>query len=103
MRHFHREKNRSVQLPYVPVSDCRQPDANGAEDGPNAGLAGWGWADNSYGGFASPMSFQTSGLQTLRVQVREDGLSLDQMVLSAVTYATSAPGATKYDTTIVAK
>ena len=49
------------------------------------------------------MYFQTSGLQTVRVQVREDGLSLDQIVLSAVTYAASAPGATKNDTTILPK
>ena len=73
------------------------------ENGLNAGLAGWGWSDNSYGGFGSSIYFQTSGLQTLRVQVREDGLSLDQIVLSADRYATSAPGATKNDTTIVAK
>lgn len=49
------------------------------------------------------MYFQTSGLQTIRVQVREDGLSLDQIVLSADKYATRAPGATKNDTTLVAK
>jgi hypothetical protein len=35
--------------------------------------------------------------------VREDGLSLDQIVLSAARYAASAPGATKNDTTILAR
>lgn len=73
------------------------------EDGTNAGLAGWGWADDSYGGFASPLFFATSGPQTIRVQVREDGLSLDQIVLSAGTYFTTAPGATKNDTTRLAR
>jgi hypothetical protein len=73
------------------------------EDGTNAGLAGWGWADDSYGGFASPLFFAASGPQTLRVQVREDGLSLDQIVLSAATYFTAAPGATKNDTTRLAR
>jgi hypothetical protein len=73
------------------------------EDGTNAGLAGWGWADNSYGGFASPLHFAVSGPQTIRVQVREDGLSLDQIVLSADQYAATAPGATKNDTTVVPK
>jgi hypothetical protein len=71
------------------------------EDGTNAGLAGWGWADDSYGAFAKPLSFATTGPQTIRVQVREDGLSLDQIVLSAGTYATAAPGAAKNDTTLL--
>jgi hypothetical protein len=71
------------------------------EDGLNAGLAGWGWADNSYGGFGDPLYFATTGPQTIRVQVREDGLSLDQIVLSSASYLTTAPGATKNDTTIL--
>jgi Putative Ig domain len=73
------------------------------EDGTSAGLAGWGWADDSYGGFAKPIYFAASGPQTIRVQVREDGLSLDQIVLGAMTYAAAAPGATKNDTTVVPK
>ena len=71
------------------------------EDGTNAGLSGWGWADDSYSGFGSAMYFATSGTQTLRIQVREDGVSLDQIVLSADRYATVAPGATKNDTTLL--
>ena len=73
------------------------------EDGSNAGLAAWGWADDSYGGFASPLYFAASGPQTIRVQARKDGLSLDQIVLSADTYATRAPGTTKNDITLLAK
>jgi hypothetical protein len=73
------------------------------EDGVNAGLAGWGWADDSYGGFGSAVYFAATGPQTIRVQVREDGLALDQIVLSADKYATAAPGATKQDATIVAR
>ena len=71
------------------------------EDGANAGLSGWGWADDSYGGFANPMYFEKTGKQTIRIQVREDGLSLDQVVLSADRFAARAPGATKNDTTIL--
>jgi hypothetical protein len=71
------------------------------EDGLNAGLAGWGWADNSYGAFADPLYFATTGPQTIRVQVREDGLSLDQIALSSASYLTTAPGATKNDATIL--
>ena len=71
------------------------------EDGLNAGLAGWGWSDNSYDGFADSLYFATTGPQTIRVQVREDGLSLDQIVLSSAAYRTTAPGAAKNDTTIL--
>jgi hypothetical protein len=71
------------------------------ENGTNAGLSGWGWNDDSYEGFAAPLYFATSGPQTIRVQVREDGLSIDQIVLSSSAYLTTAPGAAKNDTTIL--
>ena len=71
------------------------------EDASGAGLSEWGWADNSYGGVGSPIYFATTGPQTIRVQVREDGVSFDQIVLSADRYLTTAPGATKNDATIV--
>lgn len=72
------------------------------EEGSGAGLQGWGWQDNGYGfGTLGPAIYFDGTPQTLRVQVREDGLSLDQIVLSAVTYATVAPGATKNDSTIL--
>jgi hypothetical protein len=35
------------------------------------------------------------------LQTREDGLSIDQIVLSAGRYLSSPPGATKNDTVIV--
>ncbi len=66
-------------------------------------LAGWGWNDNGYGaGVLGPLIyFEKSGIQTLRVQGREDGLSLDQIVLSADKYLTTAPGAARSDATII--
>ena len=73
------------------------------EEGTNAGLAEWGWGDNSYGGLGSAIYFNATGPQTIRVQVREDGLSLDQIVLSADTYASAAPGASKNDATILTR
>lgn len=73
------------------------------EDAMDAGVAGWGWQDNAYGAFAEPLYFGTSGLQTLRIQVREDGLSIDQIVLSSSKYASSSPGALKNDATILAE
>jgi hypothetical protein len=73
------------------------------EQGTNAGLSGWGWSDDAWDALADSITFATSGTQTIRVQVREDGLSIDQIVLSAGTYQTSSPGAAKNDTTILAR
>lgn len=73
------------------------------EDCSGCGLSGWGWNDNGYGpGVLGPLIyFEKSGPQTLRVQGREDGISIDQIVLSAERYLTSAPGAPRSDVTIL--
>jgi hypothetical protein len=71
------------------------------EEGSGAGLGGWGWADADYGGLAPPVYFNQDGVQTIRIQQREDGLRIDQVVLSAVTHFTRAPGTLKHDTTVV--
>ena len=73
------------------------------EDDSNAGVSGWGWQDNGWGaGVLGPtLTFATSGLHTIRVQTREDGVSIDQIVLSARKYLTSAPGPLKNDATIL--
>ncbi|HEV3485889.1 MAG TPA: phosphatidylserine/phosphatidylglycerophosphate/cardiolipin synthase family protein, partial [Vicinamibacterales bacterium] len=64
------------------------------EDCSGCGLAGWGWQDNGYGANAlGPLVyFASGGTQRLRVQTREDGLAIDQIVLSPVDYVTTAPG-----------
>ena len=69
------------------------------------GLSGWGWQDNGWGvGELGPLIyFATSGTHTLRIQPREDGLSIDQIVLSPQSYLTTAPGAVRNDTTILLK
>lgn len=69
------------------------------------GLAAWGWEDNGWGpGVLGPLVyFATTGTQRIRVQNREDGLSFDQIVLSAERFLNSAPGPAKLDTTIVPK
>ncbi|HEX5475478.1 MAG TPA: phospholipase D-like domain-containing protein [Vicinamibacterales bacterium] len=65
------------------------------------GEAAWGWQDNAYGNNAAtiPIYF-TSGPQTLRIQAREDGLSIDQIMFSPSKYFATAPGPLKNDTTI---
>ena len=54
------------------------------EDCNGCGLSGWKWQDNGYGlnVTGEPIYFATTGTQTLRVQTREDGLSIDQLVLA---------------------
>lgn len=64
--------------------------------------AGWGWQTaGPPGGSGGLVRFNTSGRQTLRVQIREDGLSIDQVVLSAVDYLLEPPGRDRKDTTIL--
>jgi hypothetical protein len=66
-------------------------------------LQGWGWQDNGWGaGVLGPLVyFSNTGTQTIRVQVREDGLMIDQMVLSPQLYLFASPGALKNDTRIL--
>lgn len=73
------------------------------EDCAGCGVSGWGWQDNGYGaGLMGPLIyFQTTGPQRLRVQVREDGFSIDQIVLSPGRYLNAAPGKLKSDTTVM--
>jgi hypothetical protein len=73
------------------------------EDCSGCGDYDWGWQDNGYGkGIMGPnVRFATSGLHTIRVQVREDGFSIDQIVLSAKTDIAASPGLLKDDRTIL--
>jgi len=66
-------------------------------------LAGWGWADNSTSTqFGPDLYFAATGTHTIRVQQRTDGPVIDQIVLSPDTYVRSAPGARRYDNTLLA-
>jgi regulation of enolase protein 1 (concanavalin A-like superfamily) len=75
------------------------------EDCVSCGLSAWGWNDNATttvaGELGTPVYFGTSGTHTVRVQLREDGLSLDQIVLSRATFMNAPPGVTKNDGTIL--
>ena len=44
------------------------------------GLSEWGWADNGYG-IEGTLDFNRTG-QTIRIQSREDGVTIDQIVLA---------------------
>jgi FG-GAP-like repeat/K319L-like, PKD domain len=68
------------------------------------GISGWGWADDGWGApnlNGVMLRFPAGGHQTIVVQTREDGVSIDQVVLSSSRYATTRPGPAKNDTTIL--
>jgi hypothetical protein len=75
------------------------------EDCTSCGLSAWGWNDNLTnnvaGALGAPVYFASTGTHTVRVQLREDGLSLDQIVLSRGPFINMAPGTTKNDGTIL--
>lgn len=73
------------------------------EECSGCGLSGWGWQDAGWGtGVLGPdVTFATTGPQQIRVQTREDGLTIDQIVLSPQRYLSSAPGPAKNDATIL--
>ena len=95
----------SVDANGMPAFLIGTPDGTcmNLEDCSGCGLQAWGWQDNGWGvGTMGPaVYFAATGLQTLRVQVREDGLSIDQIILSPQLYLTSAPGLLKNDTAIM--
>jgi PKD repeat protein len=53
---------------------------------------GWGWEDNGWCGAGTNVRFQSTGTHTIRVQLRESGFTIDQIVLSPQTYLSAAPG-----------
>jgi hypothetical protein len=67
----------------------------------DTGNHGWGWADNGWDEVGVPVYFATSGTHRLRVQQREDGAIVDQIVLSPDTYLSAPPGPRDNDATIL--
>jgi hypothetical protein len=76
------------------------------EECSGCGEAGWGWEDDGWGAVDKNgvlLRFPNSDrdAQFLLIQTREDGVSIDQIVLSAEKYLTKRPGTAKRDTTIL--
>jgi hypothetical protein len=71
---------------------------NGASGSANQN---WGWADNGWGVPGVHVYFATTGGHTLRIQRREDGPIVDQIVVSPNTYLTTPPGPRQNDGTIL--
>ena len=64
-------------------------------------VGGWGWADNGWGAIGGNIYFDADGPQTMRVQQREDGAIVDEIVLSPDTYLSSPPGPRDNDSTVL--
>ena len=60
-----------------------------------------GLDDNAEGSLGVPIYFATGGTQRIRIEVSEDGVSFDQIVLSAARYLSMSPGTLKNDTKIL--
>jgi len=75
------------------------------EECSGCGESKWGWRDEAWGQRDTigtlTLRFPKGGWQTLRLQTREDGVSVDQVVLSSEQYLTTRPGTVKNDTTIL--
>jgi hypothetical protein len=70
----------------------------------NCGVADWGWSGGAWWTGDQPfVKFTSSSERRVRVQIREDGVEVDQIVLSPVTYFDRAPGSAANDGTIVPK
>src|SRR5262249_26454608 len=68
------------------------------------GVLGWGWQDNAWWlAQSAVVKFPSTGTHTIRVQTREDGGQIDQILLSDATHLSAAPGGLKSDSTIVPK
>jgi phosphatidylserine/phosphatidylglycerophosphate/cardiolipin synthase-like enzyme len=85
--------------PYT-IGTTAAADVN-LEDCSGCGVSGWGWQDNAWGvGVPAPtITFTTGGVKTIRVQTREDGTYIDQIVLSPT--RTTSPGLLKDDNNIL--
>jgi hypothetical protein len=71
-------------------------------DGPTGATPqGWGWADNGWGSLGAPIYFAADGAHVLRIQRREGGAVIDQIVLSPVVFSSTAPGPRTSDTRVL--
>jgi endonuclease/exonuclease/phosphatase family metal-dependent hydrolase len=70
----------------------------------SCGTSNWGWHNTAYWlSQQTSIRFASTGTHTIRVQTREDGVEIDQIVLSPVKYISSAPGPLTNDSTILSK
>jgi endonuclease/exonuclease/phosphatase family metal-dependent hydrolase len=70
----------------------------------DCGMSAWGWTNDAWWKAQDTLiEFSTAGTQTIRVQTREDGVEIDQIVLSPQTYLSAPPGSVNNDSRILAR
>ena len=90
--------------PIYPIGSTSALLVNLATDATASSLSNWGWQNGAYWLMqTTTFTFPAGGSQTIRVQVREDGVQVDQIVLSPNAYRHGSPGSVSNDTVIVAK
>ena len=72
------------------------------QDGDSGGAPqGYGWADNGWNAMGPNIYFASTGTHTIRIQQREDGAIVDEVVLSPSNYLCGPPGSRLADVTIL--
>jgi hypothetical protein len=71
---------------------------NGTAD---SSVSGWGWSENGWNGLGPHIYFNADGPHTIRIQQREDGAIVDEIVLSPDRYLTTSPGVRDNDVVIL--
>ncbi len=69
----------------------------------DCGISFWGWRNTTWwlDYQNTVVRFTSSAPQRIRIQTREDGVEVDQIVLSPVTYFNEAPGSLTDDSVVV--
>ena len=79
--HFTQDGQRRYAIGTTDALDINLEQCSGC------GVSGWGWRDERWGATRTSapvlLRFPTAGYQRVRIQTREDGVSFDQLVLSA--------------------
>jgi hypothetical protein len=78
---------------------CGEPGGMPALRPVGVGLGRRGWGAVNQNG--TTLRFPAGGPQRLRIQTREDGVAIDQIVLSSRNYKTTRPGTAKNNTVIL--
>jgi hypothetical protein len=94
---------RANNAAIYPLNSTSGQLVNLATDSTASSLMNWGWQNGAY--WLSQVTTFTfvEGAQTMRIQVREDGVQIDQIVLSPAAFLNDPPGGPTNDTTIVPK
>jgi hypothetical protein len=91
-----------ANTPVYPLNSTSGLLVNLATDATAVSLHGWGWQNGAYWLLQpATVTFAASGSHTMRIQVREDGVQLDQIVLSPGKFLTAPPGPLTNDSTIL--